>query len=60
MMGFTKAQEKHAYLALLGPDGRVLWVRRGPFAEDAMADLKAAVSAAGDPGSLWRKSITGC
>ena len=52
LMGFTKAQEKDAYLALLGPDGRVLWVHRGPFAEDAMADLKAAVSAAGDGANL--------
>jgi len=47
-MGFSKAQEHDAYLALLGPDGRVRWLHRGPFSEDGVAALKAAVSAAGD------------
>jgi hypothetical protein len=47
-MGFTKAQEHDAYLALLGPDGRVRWLHRGPFSEDAVVALKAAVTAAGD------------
>ena len=28
-MGFSKAQEHAAYLALLGPDGRVVWMYRG-------------------------------
>jgi hypothetical protein len=42
-MGFTKAQEDDAYLALLGPDGRVRWLHRGPFSEDAMSALRAAV-----------------
>ena len=47
-MGFTKTQEHDAYLALLGPDGRVRWLHRGPFSEDAVTALKAAVTAAGD------------
>jgi len=46
-MGFTKAREHDAYLALLGPDGRVRWLHRGPFSEDAMAALKSAVIEAG-------------
>jgi hypothetical protein len=48
VMGFTKTQEHDAYLALLGPDGRVRWLHRGPFNEDSVAALKAAVTAAGD------------
>lgn len=47
IMGFTKAQEDDAYLALLAQDGRVRWLHRGPFSEEAMAGLKAAISAAG-------------
>jgi hypothetical protein len=47
-MGFTKAKEDDAYLALLGPDGRVRWLHRGPFSDDAIVALKAAVTAAGD------------
>jgi hypothetical protein len=46
-MGFTKAREHDAYLALLGPDGRVRWLHRGPFGEDAVSALKAAVIEAG-------------
>jgi hypothetical protein len=44
-MGFSKAQEHSAYLALLGPDGRVKWLHRGGFSEDALAALKSAISA---------------
>jgi hypothetical protein len=47
-MAFSKAQEHSAYLALLGPDGRVKWLHRGGFSEDALAALKAAI--AGEPG----------
>jgi hypothetical protein len=47
-MGFSKEQEDAAYLALLGPDGRVQWLHRGGFSDDALAALKAAI--AGEPG----------
>ncbi len=47
IMGFTMAQEHDAYLALIGPDGRVRWLHRGPFSEDAITALKAAVIEAG-------------
>jgi len=43
-MGFSKAHEKSAYLALLGPDGRIQWMHHGGFSEEAMAALKAAMS----------------
>lgn len=43
-MGFSKAQEHTAYLALLGPDGRVRWLHRGGFSEEALAALKNAIS----------------
>jgi hypothetical protein len=43
-MGFSKAQEHAAYLALLGPDGRVQWMHRSGFSGEAMAALKAAMS----------------
>ena len=43
-MGFSKAQEHAAYLALLGPDGRVQWMHRGGFSEEALAALKTAIS----------------
>ena len=45
-MGFTKAQEHAAYLALLGPDSRVQWLHRGGFSEEAMAALKTAMAGA--------------
>ena len=48
-MGFSKAEENAAYLALLGPDGRVQWLHRGDFTEEALAALKTAI--AGDEGS---------
>jgi hypothetical protein len=48
-MGFTKAQEHAAYLALLGPDGRVQWLHRGGFSDDAMTALRAAIGAADTP-----------
>jgi hypothetical protein len=51
-MGFTKTREHDAYLALLSPDGRVRWLHRGPFSEDAVTALKAAVTAAGDGAAL--------
>lgn len=44
-MGFSKAHEKSAYLALLGPDGRIQWMHHGGFSEEAMAALKAAMAA---------------
>ena len=47
-MGFTKAHEKSAYLALLGPDGRIQWMHHGGFSEEAMAALKTAMAGA-DP-----------
>jgi hypothetical protein len=43
-MGFSQARADAAYLALLGPDGRVRWVYSGGFSEDAMAALKAAIA----------------
>ena len=43
-MGFSKADEDAAYLALLGPDGRVQWMHRGAFTDEAMAALKTAVA----------------
>jgi hypothetical protein len=43
-MGFSKSFEDAAYLALLGPDGRVRWLHTGGFSEGAMAALKAAMS----------------
>jgi hypothetical protein len=42
-MGFTKAHEKSAYLALLGPDGRIQWMYHGGYSEDAMRALRAAL-----------------
>jgi hypothetical protein len=48
-MGFSKAQEHAAYLALLGPDGRVQWLHRGGFSEEALSALKAAVAAGATP-----------
>jgi len=44
VMGFSKANEDAAYLALLGPDGRVQWLHRGGFTDEAMAALKAAIA----------------
>ena len=44
-MGFTKAEEHAAYLALLGPDGRVQWMHRGGLTDEAMEALKAAIVA---------------
>jgi len=46
-MGFSKTQEDAAYLALLGPDGRVRWIHRGGFSEEAMTALKAAIAGSG-------------
>jgi hypothetical protein len=46
-MGFSKAQEDAAYLALLGPDGRVQWMHRGGFSDEAMAALKAVILGGG-------------
>ena len=43
-MGFSKSLEDAAYLALLGPDGRVQWMHTGGFSEDAMAALKTAIA----------------
>ena len=47
-MGFSKADENAAYLALIGPDGRVRWLHRGAFSDEAMAALKTAI-AGGNP-----------
>ena len=46
-MGFSKSLEDAAYLALLGPDGRVQWMHTGGFSDDAMAALKAAIPGSG-------------
>ena len=46
-MGFSKSLEDAAYLALLGPDGRVQWMHTGGFSDDAMAALKAAIPGGG-------------
>jgi hypothetical protein len=48
-MGFSKAQEDAAYLALLGPDGRVQWLHHGGYTEDAARALKTALSASVPP-----------
>jgi hypothetical protein len=42
-MGFSKAHEKSAYLALLGPDGRIQWMHHGGCTEEALRELKAAL-----------------
>ena len=47
-MGFSKSQEDAAYLALLGPDGRVRWMYRGGFTDEAMTALNAAIAAGAD------------
>ena len=44
-MGFSKADEDAAYLALLGPDGRVRWLHRGGLTDEAMEALKATIAA---------------
>jgi len=46
-MGFSKSLEDAAYLALLGPDGRVRWLHTGGFSDEAMAALKAAIPGSG-------------
>ena len=47
-MGFSKAQENAAYLALLGPDGRVQWIHRGGgFTEEAFTALRTALAGGG-------------
>ncbi|MFO7692725.1 MAG: hypothetical protein R6V57_06525 [Vicinamibacterales bacterium] len=48
-MGFSKADENAAYLALLGPDGRVQWLHRGAFTDEAMAALKTAIAGGNGP-----------
>ena len=48
-MGFSKSQEDAAYLALLGPDGRVQWLHHGGYTEDAALALKTALSASVPP-----------
>jgi hypothetical protein len=48
-MGFSKSDEHAAYLALLGPNGRVRWMHRGGFTEEAMTALKAAIAAGEAP-----------
>jgi hypothetical protein len=48
-MGFSKADEDAAYLALLGPDGRVRWLHRGGFTDEAMEALKAAIAGVNGP-----------
>jgi hypothetical protein len=43
LMGFTKAAEKDAYLALLDADGRVRWRHHGPYTQEAFdAMMRAA------------------
>ncbi len=48
-MGFSKAEEDAAYLALLGPDGRVQWMHRGAFTDEAMEALKTAIAGGNAP-----------
>lgn len=48
-MGFSKALEKTAYLALLGPDGRIQWMHHGGYTEDAKRALKAALAGSVPP-----------
>jgi len=48
-MGFSKADKDAAYLALLGPDGRVRWLHRGGFSDEAMTALKTALSGEAAP-----------
>ena len=43
-MGFSKADKDAAYLVLLGPDGRVQWMHRGDFTDEALAALKTAIA----------------
>ena len=42
LMGFTKAAEDDAYLALIDADGRVRWLHHGPFAQDAFDTMLRA------------------
>jgi hypothetical protein len=48
-MGFSKAQEHSAYLALVGPDGRVQWLHRGGYSEEAFSALKAVLAPGAAP-----------
>ena len=48
-MGFSKTLEDAAYLALLGPDGRVRWLHRGGFSDEAMAALKTVLAGEAAP-----------
>ena len=45
-MGFSKALEHSAYLALVGPDGRVQWLHRGGYSEEAFSALSVELSRA--------------
>lgn len=40
-MGFIEAAEDDAYLALIGPDGRVRWLHHGPFAPGVLDEILA-------------------
>jgi len=48
-MGFSKTLEDAAYLALLGPDGRVRWLHRGGFSDEAMTALKTVLAGEAAP-----------
>ncbi|MGE5200054.1 MAG: hypothetical protein ACM3H9_10465, partial [Rhodospirillaceae bacterium] len=43
-MRFSKAGEDAAYLALLGPDGRVRWMHSGAATDEALAALRTALA----------------
>ena len=51
MMGFSKDHGDAAYLALLGPDGRVQWLHRGGITDEAMEALNAAIVAGAEAAS---------
>ena len=48
-MGFSKAADKDAYLALLDADGRVRWLHRGGFSDEAMTALKTVLAGEAAP-----------
>jgi hypothetical protein len=47
LMGFTPRAEDDAYVTLIGPDGRVLWLHRGPPSDAALGELQALTGAPG-------------
>jgi len=47
LMHFSEAAQDDAYLALIGTDGRVRWLFRGPYSAQALEAMLAAIAPAG-------------